>query len=139
MKPTLLIAIMTVASSFIAAQEGRRAKSLPGRNGNNPVTGAELYRMYCAACHGAAGRGDGPAAAALKSRPADLTTISRRNGGEFPERRIVQMIQGYQITAAHGSRDLPVWGGLLHDQSRNDATSNLRQHDLVEYVRSIQR
>ncbi len=35
--------------------------------------GARLYAENCALCHGAGGKGDGPAAAALAVRPADLT------------------------------------------------------------------
>jgi putative copper export protein/mono/diheme cytochrome c family protein len=34
--------------------------------------GEGIYLRYCQACHGVSGRGDGPAAAALKPRPADL-------------------------------------------------------------------
>jgi putative copper export protein/mono/diheme cytochrome c family protein len=37
------------------------------------VRGAAVYAANCALCHGATGRGDGPAAASLPSRPADLT------------------------------------------------------------------
>jgi putative copper export protein/mono/diheme cytochrome c family protein len=37
------------------------------------VRGAAVYAENCALCHGATGRGDGPAAASLPSRPADLT------------------------------------------------------------------
>src|SRR6187401_2423532 len=46
---------------------------------------AAMFQSYCAPCHGKSGRGDGPAAAALKKAPADLTKISARNGGKFPE------------------------------------------------------
>jgi mono/diheme cytochrome c family protein len=35
--------------------------------------GAVLFRTHCAVCHGAAGRGDGPGAAGLNPKPADLT------------------------------------------------------------------
>ncbi|MBV8119967.1 MAG: copper homeostasis membrane protein CopD, partial [Alphaproteobacteria bacterium] len=35
--------------------------------------GARLYSENCALCHGAGGKGDGPAAATLPNRPADLT------------------------------------------------------------------
>jgi mono/diheme cytochrome c family protein len=37
------------------------------------VRGHQLYPSHCASCHGADGRGDGPAAAGLNVRPADLT------------------------------------------------------------------
>ncbi|MFN3286239.1 MAG: c-type cytochrome [bacterium] len=35
-------------------------------------SGRRLYEAYCAACHGRQGAGDGPAAAALARKPADL-------------------------------------------------------------------
>jgi mono/diheme cytochrome c family protein len=35
------------------------------------LTGRDSFDRYCAACHGSDGRGTGPVAAALKSRPAD--------------------------------------------------------------------
>jgi putative copper export protein/mono/diheme cytochrome c family protein/peroxiredoxin len=37
------------------------------------ATGAVLYREHCAGCHGSTGYGDGPAAAGLHPKPADLT------------------------------------------------------------------
>lgn len=42
----------------------------------NPASiaaGAAVYAANCALCHGASGKGDGPAAAGLPIRPADLT------------------------------------------------------------------
>ncbi len=41
--------------------------------------GAEIYRTNCASCHGSLGRGDGPLAAGLSPRPADLTSPSLGN------------------------------------------------------------
>ena len=37
-------------------------------------TGAELYAAKCATCHGAEGKGDGPAAGALPRKPRDFST-----------------------------------------------------------------
>jgi hypothetical protein len=67
-------------------------------------------RVHYAACHGTAARGDGPAAPALKTVPADLTRLSARNGGKFPEARVRRYIEGLDEISAHGSRDMPVWG-----------------------------
>jgi mono/diheme cytochrome c family protein len=53
------------------------------------------YATYCASCHGARGRGDGPLAAGLARRPADLTRIAARNGGVFPTIRVMSTIDGY--------------------------------------------
>jgi copper resistance protein D len=52
-------------TSFYAPAEAYAALSV--------ARGARLYRQNCVLCHGAEGRGNGPAAAALRIRPADLT------------------------------------------------------------------
>jgi len=52
-------------TSFYASPEPFSAPSI--------ARGATLYADNCAMCHGASGRGDGPAAASLSVRPADLT------------------------------------------------------------------
>ncbi len=36
--------------------------------------GKALYDKNCASCHGPGGKGDGPAAKAMKNKPADLTS-----------------------------------------------------------------
>src|SRR5262249_4481134 len=54
----------------------------------NPIEGKEIYRQYCASCHGVDGRGHGPAAVALRHRAPDLTTISRKHGGTFPFQQV---------------------------------------------------
>lgn len=48
------------------------------------LDGAELFKAYCATCHGLSGRGDGPLASVLDTPVADLTVITRKNGGVFP-------------------------------------------------------
>lgn len=74
------------------------------------MTGEELYRRFCASCHGAQGRGDGPVAASFKVEVPDLTLLARRAGGVFPRERVARIIDGRHIFAAHGSRTMPVWG-----------------------------
>ena len=61
------------------------------------VEGPELFRTYCAPCHGLDAKGHGPAAAALKTKPADLTVLSKTNGGQFPEERVRRFILGYDV------------------------------------------
>lgn len=135
----LLISIAAAAVSIVAAQD--RNNEIPSAflNDNNAMDGAELYRMYCATCHGVDGRGNGPAAEAMKRRPTNLTTISQKNGGKFPGFRITHIIDGYEVVAAHGSREMPVWGDFFHDMHRDDTLLKLREHNLTEYIRSMQR
>jgi mono/diheme cytochrome c family protein len=83
-----------------AAQKQDKATS-PARN---PVEGAKIFRYYCAACHGADGRGHGPASVALKHRVSDLTLISQRNGGKFPYQRVKEIIERERTWTARPRR-----------------------------------
>ena len=124
---TLAIPILLLITNGLAwsQQNGSR----------NDFSGVESYRVYCASCHGVDGKGGGPAAAALKKAPGDLTQISKRNHGEFPAVRVTHIIDGYEVEAVHGSRDMPVWG----DYFRDKLLLELREHNLTEYLRSIQK
>jgi len=52
-----------------------------------PAKGKASYDQMCASCHGAAGKGDGAAAAALNPKPKDLSDkkygLFRFSGGSF--------------------------------------------------------
>ena len=96
-----------------------------------------MFKAYCASCHGITGKGDGPAAKALKTAPADLTKISERNDGKFPDAKVRRYIEGLDEVAAHGSRDMPVWGDVLRGIGDRDQTT-LRIHALTAHVQSIQ-
>ena len=56
------------------------------------VSGASDFRQYCAQCHGLKGVGDGPVAPALAKKPANLTLLSKNNGGVFPEQEVYNFI-----------------------------------------------
>jgi mono/diheme cytochrome c family protein len=68
------------------------------------------YDTHCAACHGSSGAGGGPYAGVLSKTIPNLTTLSKMNGGVFPFTRVYEMIDGRQEVAAHGPRDMPIWG-----------------------------
>ncbi len=103
------------------------------------LSGAEMFHVYCASCHGEDGKGGGPAAAEQKVAPSDLTLIRARNKGEFPAFRITHIIDGYEVEYGHGEPDMPVWGDYFRDKERDEATITLREHNLTEFIRSIQR
>jgi hypothetical protein len=54
--------------------------------------------------------GDGSLSGSLNPKPADLTTLSARNGGSFPFWRAYRTIDGRNQVPAHGTRDMPVFG-----------------------------
>jgi mono/diheme cytochrome c family protein len=74
--------------------------------------GKTIYQDNCASCHGAAGKGDGPLKAYLVKAPSDLTTITQRNHGTFPQQRVWEIVDGRASVEAgpHGSREMPIWG-----------------------------
>jgi mono/diheme cytochrome c family protein len=72
--------------------------------------GAELYKRFCASCHGENGNGEGPVAPILKVMVPDLRLIARRHGGKFPADQIQRIIDGRDIKIPHGTRAMPVWG-----------------------------
>src|SRR5579864_5651320 len=72
--------------------------------------GKQEYLSKCASCHGRDARGDGPVAASLKQKVPDLTVLAKNSTGVFPFARIYDLIDGREAVAAHGPRDMPVWG-----------------------------
>ena len=78
------------------------------------VSGRALFQDYCVSCHGASGKGDGPAAVGLAHKPADLTQISARNGGIFPMTRVMSVIDGYTRRGDRSSV-MPELGAALQE------------------------
>lgn len=102
------------------------------------LDGPSVYRAYCAACHGAEGKGDGPVAAELKHRPTDLTTIARRNNTLFPRTVIENVLANGTSRQAHGTREMPTWGPVFQAVDRNDKIAYAHIYNLVTYLESIQ-
>ena len=111
----------------------------------DPHLGITEYEISCMSCHGIDGRGDGPRAKTLKTGPADLTMIAKSHNGEFPVRKLTEIIDGRAIVRTHGQRDMPVWGD--HYRVRTEANEPNSAIDrraraqilaLVEYLRRVQ-
>ena len=102
------------------------------------VKGPDLFRAYCASCHGLDAKGAGPADPALKTKAPDLTILARNNLGAFPALRVRQMITGDEVVAAHGSREMPIWGPIFHQIEEDQDFGNVRLENLVKYLESIQ-
>jgi mono/diheme cytochrome c family protein len=74
------------------------------------TSGKLEFQHYCATCHGAGGTGNGPMADLLKTAPADLTQLRKKNGGQYPFWRVYRTIDGREEVMAHGARTMPIWG-----------------------------
>jgi mono/diheme cytochrome c family protein len=102
------------------------------------LAGSDSFALYCASCHGSSGRGDGPAAPALRNRPADLTALARRNGGSYPAERVNAIVIGTaRPEPAHGSSEMPVWGPLFR-AFESDARVRARVESLVAHIGTLQ-
>lgn len=125
-----------VAVSLGGAPGALSAQALPQLD--VPLTGRDSFDRYCASCHGASGRGDGPVAKELRSRPADLTTLARRNNGAFPAARVRDFVVGTGRTpAAHGPTEMPIWGSLFR-AFESDERVRVRLDNLVSHVETLQ-
>ena len=103
--------------------------------------GAALYQRYCASCHGVSGRGDGPVAASLKEAPADLTRTPDPGKGAADVASLMEVIDGRRDVAAHGSREMPVWGTVIGKQLEGkpypERTTLTQLRELAEYVLTL--
>src|SRR6476660_6048391 len=93
----------------IAAKSLTVVSVLIGLNASGPAqdlaSGQTEYLSNCAGCHGSDGKGSGPLASKLKTKPADLTVLAKKNNGVFPVREIYQSIDGRTVTGSHGDRE----------------------------------
>jgi len=84
----------------------------PALGGERPDIGKHEYMDKCAVCHGQSAKGDGGAIDVLKRTPANLTVLSKNNGGVFPFQRVLSVIDGRELVKGHGTRDMPIWGNV---------------------------
>ncbi|HEX5226952.1 MAG TPA: cytochrome c [Bryobacteraceae bacterium] len=136
----LTLSAALVAGAVIVSRSEARASYR-----NDPVLitsirGANLYKAYCASCHGENGQGNGPMAGWMKVAPPDLTLIARRNGGKFPLERMDRIISGEEpLPSGHGTRAMPVWGPVFSQVTRDQDLGKVRIDNLARYLRDIQR
>ena len=98
------------------------------------------YQVFCASCHGATAKGDGPIAKSLPKRPPDLTQVSARNNAVFPEDKVFKTIDGRGTGSAHTNVDMPVWGDVFAkaQESQGPDAAKARIMALVQYLKTIQ-
>jgi mono/diheme cytochrome c family protein len=102
----------------------------------NVQQGRVLYTRYCASCHGLDADGHGPVAPALSRLPVDLRRLAAGDGGPLRVDRIARYVDGREDVAAHGPRDMPVWGERFHAP---EETIDPRIRAIVLYLDSIQK
>ncbi len=90
---------------------------------NALAAGEQVYTATCASCHGAEGKGDGPAAAALDPHPADFTNAEIMNG--MSDNYLFWRISEGGMMAPFNS-SMPAWKQALTEEQRWQAILYLR-------------
>lgn len=143
MKFIIVVAVVAMLSMFALGQSAP-AQSTPSVR-HVPITktpstsGKEMFKTYCAVCHGVDAKGNGPAAPAMKTNPIDLTALAQKSAGKYPAAHVAAVIRGQAATPSHGSQDMPVWGPLFSsiDQG-HEAQVQQRVTNLVNYIETVQ-
>ena len=128
----LLLAISAAAHANPAPDDNR----LPT---NYVPSGEQMFKQYCAACHGANAKGNGPVRAALKIPAANLTTLAKRHGGDFPYEYVTGVLRFGPGVSSHGSADMPTWGPIFeYFDNHNQSSVQQRIKNLCDYLASLQ-
>lgn len=139
MRYTILLAAILLFAGSAAAAQSNSAAAQDQIPPNFVPSGKDMFKQYCAACHGMNAKGHGPARAALKVPAADLTTLRKRHGGEFPYDLVTNILRFGPGVAAHGSSDMPTWGGIFqYMDNYNQAVVQKRIKNLCDYLVSLQ-
>lgn len=133
----LAVAGVVLVAGLLAAPITASAQDQPMKQ---TTPGAEVFRTYCASCHGTTARGDGPLASAMSRKPANLTEIAKRNGGQYPSEIVFKTIDGRQPIRGHGGPDMPVWGDAFAKSREAGDAERVKAviQSLVDYLESIQ-
>ena len=135
--PIALIAFAMLA--WAQEQPKKEIKHVPVQ-ATSPASGPEMYKTYCAVCHGTDGKGNGPAASALKVPPSNLTVLAEKNGGKYPALKVASVIRGEDALPAHGSKEMPIWGKLFRGMSGgHESEVQQRVSNLNKYIESLQK
>jgi mono/diheme cytochrome c family protein len=108
-------------------------------------TGAALdFAENCTACHGPAGRGNGPVAVGMTPPPSDLTMLSQENEGVFPKARVMGQLVGY--TMGRSDTHMPVFEELrsgpvvmFDDGSGDPVATPARLVAMADYIQTLQK
>ncbi|HEV8412241.1 MAG TPA: cytochrome c [Bryobacteraceae bacterium] len=142
-KPAIVAAAGVIAlfgfCSIIAGQNKQTKQSGDTVKLIDSIQGPNLYKAYCAVCHGPNAKGDGPMATFLKTAPSDLTRISAKNGGMFPLAKVRRIISGEEsLPGGHGTRDMPLWGPIFSQVASDQDLGRVRIDNLARYLESLQ-
>lgn len=133
---SILILILGCCLATFAQEKPQPSNAAQGMT--QEKAGQEVFRSFCAVCHGTDAKGDGPAAPGLKKHPIDLTQLSRKNSGKFPSEIVSSVIEGNDLVTDHGTREMPMWGDAFRAMNGDQIMVQLKIRNLTAYIESIQ-
>jgi mono/diheme cytochrome c family protein len=142
-----IAAAFVVVAGVAIAQQAQQPAEKPDKvikhvpvKATNAASGKEMFNNYCAVCHGTEGKGDGPAASALKAMPTDLTSLAQKADGKYPALHVTSVIRGEAELPAHGNKEMPVWGPLFFRLSQgHESEVQQRVANLNQYIETLQK
>lgn len=131
-----ICALFGSIANLQAAQQEQSKKVLVARS--DSPSGAELFKQHCAVCHGNDLKGVGPAPAPYRV-PPDLTKLSQRHGGKFPDAYVANVLRSGVTLPEHSPAQMPTWGADFREMNGLDANQvKLRIINLTNYIKSHQ-
>jgi mono/diheme cytochrome c family protein len=141
-KPAVLAAagfVLFWGNAFAQTKQSTKGPATDSIRLIDSIQGPNLYKAYCAVCHGMDAKGNGPMAMFLKTAPSDLTRITSRNNGMFPLAKIRRIIAGEEpLEAGHGTRQMPVWGPVFSQIAWDQDLGRVRVDNLARFLESLQ-
>jgi mono/diheme cytochrome c family protein len=136
MRPVLLSLCCLLLASLSCGAQQKPAKK---NTDQSRASGAELYKRYCSVCYGNDGKGNGPPprSSPFSAAPPDLTTLSQRHEGKFPDAYVSDVLRDGAKLPDHGSSEMPVWGEAFKTAGSDDAQVLVRIRDLTNYIMSL--
>jgi mono/diheme cytochrome c family protein len=127
----LMLSLVGISALTVAQSQERPDES-------KAHMGERTFKVYCTSCHGPAAKGDGPLAKDLKTKPANLTELSKRNDGAYPLQMVLDTIDHGRNVAGHGSQDMPAWGDAFEMTEQTEAAAKAKIEQVAHYLWSIQ-
>jgi mono/diheme cytochrome c family protein len=136
----VVLGTLLAASTVALAQATTQPvfKKMPIQQ-TSAASGKDMYNAYCAPCHGTDGKGNGPAASAMKSAPVDLMQLTKKHDGKYPAAYVAGVLRFGSGPASHGSADMPAWAPLFRSLDQyHDTVEQQRVSNLVNYIETLQ-
>ena len=129
---------MLLVAAKVAAG-GAHAAERPGESAALS-SGRASYQQFCAACHGLNGKGGGPVASLLLEAPADVTQISRRRNGAFPQADLEALLLARSRASLPQAmpRHMILFGPIFLSMDSDPAFARAQVAELLTFIESMQ-